>query len=67
MIKIPDENNLKEAKFVFAHSFRGFSLWLAGSKAGTSWWKVHGTGKPLSSWQPGSRKRVKTERGQGQV
>lgn len=29
--KILENNNLKEKRFVLAHTVRGFSLWLAGS------------------------------------
>lgn len=34
--QIPDIHNLMEDKFIVAHVFRGFSLWLTGSKTETS-------------------------------
>jgi hypothetical protein len=43
--KIPEISNLKEERFFWAHSFRGFCPWLLGPVAldlwggSTSWWE----------------------------
>jgi hypothetical protein len=55
--KSPQNIILKEEKFILAHGFRDFNLWLACSIAlGLSRIRILRQRKLLTSWQPGSRK-----------
>lgn len=64
---IPGIHKLKEERFNLAHGLRGFSLWLAGSKAQTLWQEGCDRAKLLGSWWPRGRAREQHQRGDNQT
>lgn len=67
---MPDENNLKQERFILAHGFREVSAWSAGSLVsgaggGTaSWWREWGR-KAAHPQLTGARREARKRRGNG--
>jgi hypothetical protein len=64
---MPDRNNLRKKRFIWAHGCRGFSLWLLGPMrfSRTSWEQKHVAEKVFTSlW---TRKQGEGNRRRGRV